>query len=357
MIRDPKSVFKLVAFIQGIVKEHIKMKVLVTGANGYVGSQLCTQLLKLDFEVVGCVRKLDRLSECGVEDLCKFDQFKIKEVGDISTFTQWDEILFEVDVVIHTAAYTHRMKPEKNEAQSMYDINVVGTRHLARGCKSSSVKKFIFISSIKVNGEFSGKDNLRLAKFPQAFSKCCKPRPTSTYGKTKLQAELELKDALENEDLDLVIIRPAMIYGSNAPGNMKRLVKFLKRFSPLPLASLQNKRAMCAISNLIDLLITITSSQKVLKGVYLVSDGHDLSFSEICAKVIEESRSKAFLFPFPGRWILFFGSLFRRSEVVKRLVLPLEVDMSHTTEDVGWVPKVTFDEELKTLVKDFDKIS
>ena len=306
------------------------LKVLVTGANGFVGSQLVAHLRANSRHLVrGAVRSAsqDKNTDCFA-------------VGAIDSQTDWSEALTGQDVVIHAAARVHVMQDEASDPLSAFrEVNVAGTENLARQAAQSGVRRFIFLSSIKVNGEHT--------PLGVPFSADDRPAPKDAYGTSKLEAEDALKQVSKETGMEIVIVRPPLVYGPGVKGNFASMVKLVAKGWPLPLGATKNRRSFVALDNLIDLIVTCIDHPAAASQSFLVSDGEDLSTSELFRRVAEALNKPSRLVPVPVVLLEIGACLLGKKAIAERLLGSLEIDLSKTTTVLGWKPPISVSEGLK----------
>lgn len=306
------------------------VKCVVTGANGFVGSQLVRRLRESHFEVVPCVRSKGHALDGMV-------------VGDINASTDWTEALRGASVVIHTAARVHIMSD--NSADPLLEfrkVNVEGTVKLAHQAAAEGVRRFIFVSSVKVNGESTTKGH--------SFHANALPAPEYPYGISKLEAEIALRDIASRTGMEVVIVRPPLIYGPGVKGNFSAMMSWLSKGLPLSLGSVgQNRRSMVALDNIIDLLITCINHPAAANQTFMVSDGEDVSTSELLRRLGQSMGKPAKLIPVPGFLLHLGASLLGKSKEANRLLGSLQVDIAKTCELLDWKPPVNLDEGLRRI--------
>ncbi len=312
------------------------MKILVTGATGFVGKVLCAELIQHGYEVVAAMR-----TACA-----KPKNYEQVMVGSIDGSTKWTEALSKVDVVIHLAARVHVMSESaENSLAEFRIVNVEGTLRLAQEAVNAGVKRFIFISSIGVNGNST--------VFGRPFSVNDKPKPISTYAISKFEAEQGLIKLSENTCMESVIIRPPLVYGFGAPGNFKQLLHALKRQIPLPLGAINNKRSFVYVENLVSLILRCIDHPAAANQLFLVSDGDDLSTTELLSKCAVALDVKATLLPIPQSWLEAVAKLVGKKEMAQRLCGNLQVDISKACQLLEWTPPVSVTDGLKATAKRF----
>jgi len=306
--------------------------ILVTGANGFLGQALNLELKARQFAVRGALRSEAKAGEVNV--------------GDIGPNTNWAAALTGVDVIVHTAARVHVMNEQVDDALSRYrEVNVEGTLNLARQADAAKVKRFIFISSIKVNGESTAPG--------KPFTADDQPNPADPYGVSKWEAEVGLQQLAAATGMEVVIIRPPLVYGPGVKANFLRMMRWINDGVPLPLARIDNKRSLVAIDNLVDLIITCIDHSAAANQVFLAGDGDDLSTAEL-AKCIGKALGKpARLFPFPVSLLSLAAGLLGKKSVVNRLTGSLQVDISRAGELLAWKPPLTLEQGLRKTADDF----
>lgn len=308
------------------------MKVLVTGAAGFIGRGLCDTLAFRGLVVVPTVRK----APVGYEIA----------VGDIGQDTDWRGALAtRPEVVIHLAARVHVMKDDKADPLEYYRaVNVEGSLNLARQAAEVGVKRFVYLSSIKVNGESSSAG--------QPLKADDTPAPEDPYGISKHEAEQMLRQIATETGMEVVIIRPPVVYGPGVKGNFALLVSWIRKCIPLPLGAVHNKRSLLALENLVDFIALCAEperSPRAANEVFLISDGEDVSTTELLRKVANAYNVTPRLLPIPVLWIQATARLLGKRAVADRLFGSLVVDSSKSRDLVGWKPVVSMDEQLKKM--------
>lgn len=312
-------------------------RVLVTGAAGFVGRSLCAGLLQQGHGVCAALRDCTRVALEGVEPIA---------VGTIDATTDWRYALAGCNAVVHLAARVHVMCDKAMDPLSEFRVvNVEGTLHLAQQAAEAGVRRFLYLSSIKVNGEHTLQG--------QPFTEHDVPAPLDPYGISKYEAEEGLRMIAQQTGLEVVIIRPPLVYGPGVKANFLRLMRWLHRGMPLPLGSIHNKRSLVALDNLVDLLTRCLDHPEAAGQTFLVSDGDDLSTPELLQKLAGALGCRAPLLPVPPALLRFGGRLLGRSAEVERLLSSLQVDISSTCETLGWTPPVTVEEGLRKTAEWF----
>ena len=310
-------------------------KICVTGANGFIGSYLCKALKLSDKSFLGFVRDNSIYSS-------KIDTIS---VGDIASVTNWSDYLKGCDCIVHCAGKAHIMKEKKNH-NSYRLINTESTRLLAEQAAKVGVKKFIFLSTIKVNGENS--DNINDRKI---FTNSDLPDPKDEYSKSKFEAEKLLWEISAKTGLDVVILRLPLVYGNGVKGNLSRLMKLVNLGIPLPFSSIDNKRSLIGIDNLIDVLIRCIDNSEAAGKTFLVSDDEDISTPQILKYISAYSERTLNLFPMPKLLLKFFGILLGRQKEIDRLIGSLKIDISYTKAVLNWSPPISVEEGIRRMVQ------
>ncbi|MFG3502811.1 UDP-glucose 4-epimerase family protein [Pseudomonas sp. NPDC047963] len=305
-------------------------KITLTGANGFVGSRLFSQLERHpEFQVAGLCRRQPR----------DRNSSKLHAVGDLEQ-ADIAALLQGVDVLIHAAARAHVMKDEVADPLAEYRrVNEAGTLSLALQAVAAGVKRFVFISSIKVNGETT--ENRR------AFSASDEPAPEDAYGLSKLEAEQDLRQLAAESSMEVVIIRPPLVYGPGVKGNFASMLKLVEKGLPLPLGAVHNTRSLVGIDNLVDLIIRCIAHPAAANRVLLAGDGQDLSTTELLRGVGEAMGKPARLIPVPAGMLQFGATLLGKKAMAQRLLGSLQVDISKTCELLDWKPPYTVEEGLR----------
>lgn len=311
-------------------------KVLVTGANGFVGQALCQKLLAEGYSVTAAVRR----STTRANDVVAGCETYF--VGDLGAKTDWTEALCGVDVVVHLAARVHVMKDTADDPLAAFrQVNVVGTSALARVAASHGVKCFVYLSSIKVNGEYTA---------GKPFSPIDEPAPQDPYGVSKWEAEQVLQQVAAESGMGLVILRPPLIYGPGVKANFFRLMEWINRGVPLPLRGIHNRRSMLFLGNLVDALCVCISNPATIGKTYLMSDGEDVSTSQLIETLAHLMGQPVRLWKMPQPLLRMMRALMGRSAELERLLSSLEIDSSAFHKDTGWTPPFTLEQGLRQTV-------
>jgi nucleoside-diphosphate-sugar epimerase len=303
--------------------------VLVTGAGGFVGHALCADLVSRGAAVRGAGRSVRKVS-AGVE---------IAVVKSVDENTDWRGVLAGCDAVVHLAARVHVVQEVATHPLAEFRrVNTQGTLNLARQAAASGVRRFVFISSIGVNGAET---------FQLPFAAQDRAAPHSPYAVSKYEAELGLQALAAETGMEVVIIRPPLVYGPGAPGNFGSLMRWLRRGVPLPLGAIHNQRSLVALDNLVDLIVTCLNHPDAANQTFLVSDGEDVSTTELLRRMGQAMGRPARLIPVPARWLKLAAALVGKQDVAQRLCGSLQVDIEKTRRLLGWTPPLSLDEGLR----------
>ncbi|MCX7100054.1 MAG: SDR family oxidoreductase [Methylobacter sp.] len=313
-----------------------KKSVLVSGANGFVGTALCAELLRSGQSVRAAVRSATT----------QVVNAQNVSVGEINGETDWTNALFNTKTVIHLAARVHVMKDNSEyPLKASRIVNVDGTLNLARQAAKAGVQRFIFISSIKVNGE-----GTRLGK---PYTAEDEPAPLDPYGISKHEAEVGLLQLATETGMEVVILRPTLIYGPGVKGNFQTMLRCLEMGIPLPLGAIYNKRSFIALDNLVNLIIICMAHPAAANQTFLASDGEDLSTTELLKHLGKALDKPAKLIPLPVCVLKLVANLMGRGDVAQRLCDSLQVDISKTQDLLEWNPLVSVDDGLRKTALNF----
>lgn len=316
--------------------------ILVTGATGFVGNAVLQRLLEED--------QSRRVAVAVRRDGQKWPLRVLHRVtGDLESVSDWSVALDGVSAVIHCAARVHVMADTAaNPLDEFRRVNVHGTLNLARQAVAAGVLRFVFVSSIGVNGAET---------FQNPFTDQDQAAPHSPYALSKYEAELGLQALAAETGMEVVIIRPPLVYGPGAPGNFASLLRWVHRGLPLPLGSVHNQRSFVALENLVSLVLLCADRERsrlAANQVFVVADGEDVSTSTLLRKVARAAGRPSRLLPVPASWLRAWARLFGKREVADRLLGNLQVDATKARTLLGWRPVVTMDEQLAKMFEQKD---
>lgn len=316
-----------------------RFNVLVTGANGFVGSAVITALTSLDaFKILGAVRVMSGGPPC---------EFNVIAVGNLNADTDWSSALHGQEIVIHTAARVHVMNDTADDPLVEFrKANVDGTLSLARQAAAAGVQRFIFISSIKVNGEGT--------ELGHPYRADDTPAPQDPYGVSKMEAEQGLRVLASETGMEVVIIRPVLVYGPGVKANFRSMMSWLRKGIPLPLGATGNKRSLVAVDNLVDLIATCIDHPAAANQTFLVSDGEDLSTTQLLQRMGSALGRPARLLPVPASLLQAGAAMLGRRAIAQRLCGSLQVDIGKTRELLAWAPPVSVDDALRKTARAFE---
>ena len=307
-------------------KEFILPKVLITGSSGFVGQYLSQYLQGNNVHVIDTYRKLPATVTSDSQHFA---------VGSIDAHTQWQPALENVDVIIHLAARVHVMQETHTDPLSAFRaVNTEGTLNLAKQAVTAGVKRFVYLSTIKVNGEQT---------FEVPFNADDSSNPQDPYAVSKFEAEQQLMELGEKTGIEIVIIRPPLVYGPGVKGNFKRLIGLISKSIPLPFSRINNSRSLVSLQNLCSLINVCLTHPKAVKEVFLVSDGDDLSTSELFERIALATGKKSRLFYLPEILLRLLFFMLNRSSEYERLFGSLQVDISKNNTILDWHPEVSVD--------------
>lgn len=309
------------------------MRFLVTGASGFLGNALCSHLIQQGEIVMGAVRKAGSLP-MGVSEII---------VSRIDRHTDWAEAISDIQVVVHLAAITNTTnRNERNQVNDVREVNVLGTERLARAAAESGVRRFVFVSSIGVNGSRTQIGN--------PFSETAEPAPIGEYAISKFEAERCLRKISEETAMEIVIVRPPLVYGPGAKGKFAVLMRAVLREWPLPFGAIQNKRSLVAVGNLVDFIGLCAKHPAAADQTFLISDGHDVSISELVVRLAIAARARTRLIPIPERILRLIGTVLGQGEVVQGLCGNLQIDIGKARALLGWSPPISLEHGLQSAV-------
>ena len=309
----------------------LPQRVLVTGGSGFVGKALAAKALSNGSTVrISSRQKLtapkSRIEYC--------------QVGDLSPATDWFVALQGVDAVVHCAGRAHVMTETAVDPFTAFrTVNGAGTLKLACQAVEAGVKRFVFVSSVGVNGLHTA--------LGKPFSETDKPNPHNAYALSKWEAEQGLLRIAATTGMEVVILRPPLVYGPNAPGNFGSLMRWLQRYVPLPLGAIHNQRSLVALDNLVDLIVICLTHPAAANQIFLVSDDDDVSTTELLRRMGQAMGRPALLVPVPASWLKLAATLVGKQDMAQRLCSSLQVDIAKTRDLLGWRPPLSLDQGLK----------
>ena len=313
-------------------------RILLTGASGFVGGAVATQLLCLDAVslVIAGRKPMPALLSPSI----------FVPISEIGATTDWAAALVDVDVVVHCAARVHVMSDKaSNPLTEFRRVNVAGTLNLARQAMLAGVKRFIYISSIKVNGECTFSNQPYRADDDLA--------PLDPYGVSKMEAEQGLRLLVAETGMEVVIIRPTLVYGPGVKANFLNMMRWLYKGVPLPFGAIHNRRSLVALDNLVDLIVTCLDHPGAANQAFLVSDGEDLSTTELFRRMLIVLGKLAWLLPVPSRLLEAGAVILGKQALAQRLCGSLQGDITKTRSLLNWSPPVSVDEALRKTAKHF----
>ena len=307
-----------------------KKIIVLTGSTGFVGSAIAAKVRCKELRLIGrCDPKIPNSIFCKAT-ICKSFNYL--------------PFLQNSNVVVHSAARVHVMKDlAKDPLAEFRAVNVEGTLNLAKQAAAAGVKRFIFLSSIKVNGERTEKSSI--------FRHNDIPKPEDSYGKSKWEAEKGLWEISKQTGLEVVIIRAPLVYGPGVKGNLERLIKIIKSRIPLPFSLIKNQRSLVGIDNLVDLIVHCIDDHKVSGNTFLVSDEEDISTPDLVRQIASSMGLSVRLFPIPLSLLKFFGFLLGKKTEIDRLVGSLRIDNSYTKEILNWTPPISVEEGIRRMIQ------
>ncbi len=304
-------------------------KILLTGASGFVGQRLAHSLIQKNVPLVCTSRKTLRIdgAECQIVD-------------DLGRSTDWRHCLGEVSTVIHCAARVHVMQDTANDPLHLFrQVNVAGTLQLAEQAAAAGVQQFIFLSSVKVNGEET--------KAGAAFSEDCQALPSDPYGISKLEAEQALFELGRTTGMAITVIRPPLVYGPGVGANFLSMLRWVQRGIPLPLGSIRNQRSFVYVDNLVSLITCCIANPHSYNQVFLVSDGHDMSTTELLRKSATAFKVASRLLPCPPSFLRMIAKISGKKSVADRLCQSLQVNITKAKRLLEWTPPFTVEQGLQ----------
>ena len=312
------------------------MRILVTGANGFIGTHLCETLAKSGHEVRTTARSLDPKGSTTRELI----------ICDLESADNLDHLTTGCDAIVHLAGRAHVMSDDPVTSESLYvSANVDVTKKLGQSASRTGVKRMILMSSVKVNGESTTIDT--------PFTSHDTPNPQDPYGRSKARAEQALWDVTSTSELEGVVIRPPLVYGPGVRANFASLIGIVSRGIPIPLGSIQNKRSFVSLDNLVDLISTTLKSPNAAGNTFLVSDGYDLSTPDLIRTIASALDQSPMLFPFPSALLKLVATSTGKRSAYDRLCGSLTVDIALTKQKLSWTPPFTVQDSMERTVDAF----
>ncbi len=312
------------------------MNVLISGASGFVGKALCAELFLQGQSARAEVRSVNM----------QVENTETVSVGNISSETDWTAALTGITVVVHLAARVHAMRDNAvDQLDALRKVNVDGTRNLARQAANAGVQRFVFISSIKVNGEGT--------PLGQPYTAEDQPAPADPYGISKWEAEDALRQLADETGMELVIIRPPLVYGPGVKANFLRMMRFLHKGVPLPFGAINNRRSLVALDNLINFIIVCIRHPAAANQTFLISDGEDLSTTELLLRLAEALNMPTQLLPVSQKLLEAGLKLVGKGDLAQRLCGSLQVDITKACVMLDWKPLISVDEGLRRTAEYF----
>jgi nucleoside-diphosphate-sugar epimerase len=312
------------------------MNVLVTGANGFIGKALCAGLVDKGWSIRGVIRsgKHVAMLPAGID---------IVQIESIGPNTDWSQALENIETVVHLAARVHVLEETAADPLSEFrHVNTAGTEHLARAAAKAGVSRLLYVSTIKVNGE-------RTVGAP--FTEDDEPAPEDPYAISKWEAEQALQRISSESRLEIVIVRPPLVYGPGVKGNFLRLLKLVDRGIPLPFNMVSNRRSLIALDNLVDLLVRCIQSPQAVRQTFLAADGEDLSTPELIRSIAKTLGRPNRLFPFPPILLRLGAKLLGMEDVSNRLFGSLVINSSKVKKLLNWRPPVSVQDGLQQTAR------
>lgn len=307
------------------------MKIGITGANGFIGNYLFNYLKENGDDVIGFVRRNINKDE------------NIVEIEKIDSTTDWYGKLIDIDCLVHCAGIAHL---SSISSHSYKEVNILGSLNLMKNASEQGVKRFIYISTAKVMGDVSIK---------RPFKDEDIPKPIGLYANSKYEAELQLKKVASNLELELVILRPPLVYGPKVKANFRDLMQICNLGIPLPFGGLNNLRSFISLDNLVDLIVKCSHCEEAINRTFLISDDQDLSTKELIIEIKKNMQKKAYLFYFPSPILFLIASLFKREASFNALFRNFQLDIQETKKVLNWEPRFNVSEGIKATSESFLK--
>ncbi len=312
------------------------MNFLITGATGFVGSALCQLLERSEHTVYGVVRSSDATLPASVKPIL------VSSIADLTDHP----ILSQIDVVIHLAARVHQMKETATDPLGEFRaVNTEATKDLAISARAAGVKRFVYLSSIKVNGDGQS----------EAYTELSQPQPNDPYGISKWEAECELQDIAAQTGLEVVILRPPLVYGAGVRANFLSLIKLVQKGIPLPLGAVQNQRSLVYVGNLVDAIATCATHPNAAGQTFLISDNTDVSTAELVRNLAKSLNKPVRLLPISPVLLTILAQILGKTATVDRLFGSLTIDSSKIRQSLNWQPPFSLQQGLDHTARWFQE--
>ncbi len=316
------------------------MKILVTGASGFIGQTLCGFLANKDYPVTAIVRRLDG------KEVERRRLIEYIAVEDILEFSDWSKIMKSVDCIVHLAATAHRLDCSSEQLEEAFNRDKAVVKLLAQHAKEANVRRFVFLSSVKVYGEpFLNKDDHVYDEKSEIGINC------DQYGLSKIACENLLINATAQTPMSHVIIRPPLVYGNGVKANFRRLLKLSNTVLPLPFAKLDNRRSLISVDNLVDFILCCCGSPQADNQIFLVSDNNDLSITELVATMRESMGRKARLFYFPYVLLKELARMLGKQAEFDKLCGSFQISIDKAMSQLNWQPTITPHQAINNATK------
>jgi nucleoside-diphosphate-sugar epimerase len=311
--------------------------VLVTGAGGFVGTALVKRLQSEPHIMVRVSSRRELVVLSGVDSVLG---------ADLGPATDWGRAVQGADVVVHLAARVHVMRERNADALTTFRaINTAATENLARQASRAGVRRFVYLSSVKVNGEQTLEG--------RAFTEQDVPRPQDPYGVSKHEAEKALRDVARETGMQVVIVRSPLVYGPGVKANFRKMMRWLSTGIPLPLGAIHNQRSLAGLDNLTDLIVTCVRHPSAANETFLVSDGEDLSTTDLLKRLADALGRQALLIPVSATLLRLGLAMLSKGDIAQRLLGSLQVDISKARKLLNWTPPLSVDESLRRVALDY----
>ncbi|WPG38814.1 SDR family oxidoreductase [Variovorax sp. EBFNA2] len=308
------------------------MRCLITGVNGFIGRNVASELLSNGYEVIGAGRD--------AENKNNLDHYSV--MGSIDADTDWAPVLENVNAVVHLAARAHVVRDKAKEPlEEFRQVNVEGTMRLARQAEQAGVRRFLFISSIGVHGNTSREP----FRFDDMVS------PLEAYAISKWEAEKQLFEFGKKNMMEIVVIRPPLVYGAQAPGNFRRLLSALRKNVPLPFGAVYNQRTLVSIGNLVSLIRRCIEHPAAANQTFLAGDREDISTTQLLRRLGDALGHPARLLPVPVKWLELAGAMAGKKGVIQKICGNLQVNIDNTCEILEWMPPYSLDESFRQMAE------